>query len=176
VVAIVRCDYSRSRGVGDNACGQAGASLMGAIYDEVTRQRGHMITAGQVPRSVIFSTEGFSKALQERDNLAVRGAMQGPTYSGLKHTVDPNQTEDVVVSEQSVEEWARDRRPRGPVVSFTSSGLQGPMTMKVIGKGLTAAQLCDVIMAHCQPHIDAGTQTPLQRALYAAVTNFGRFK
>jgi hypothetical protein len=31
-------------------------------------------------------------------------------------------------------------------------------------------------MAHVEGPIAAGTQTPLQRALHTAVTNFGRFK
>lgn len=46
----------------------------------------------------------------------------------------------------------------------------------IAGELLTEVQLCDIVMAHCQPRIDAGTQTPLQRALHTAVVNFGRFE
>jgi hypothetical protein len=148
---------------------------VGAIYDEYWRQRGDLVEADKVPRSVSFSDQGFTRALHENDAASVQ-ALMGPTYCGLPHMVDRKQTADVVVSDKTIEE-RRSRSPtRGPVIVRAGSVNDEAMTIEIVGAAPTEAQLCDVVMAHCQPRIDAGTQTPLQRVLHTAVQNFGRFE
>jgi hypothetical protein len=119
------------------------------IYDEFIRQRGALVREGREPRSVVFSATGFMKAMREVRADGVQPA-QGPTYGGLPHAIDNEQTEDVVVNDKTVEE-----RFTRPAVSFRVDHLKPHQTtMEVAGQALTRAQLSDLLSAWVDAHPD----------------------
>lgn len=141
------------------------------VYADVRRALRELDMKFREPAGIIFSHHGFMKArMEDRDGTGFSG--DTTTYMGLPYRVDHQQEADVrLVDTEEVQGGIR-LQVRG-VHDDPERCVQ---EVVLIGRALTERQLADLVMAHCQPHIDAGTQTPFQRALHSAVVNFGRFE
>lgn len=152
------------------------------IGNTVINLIGEMQLAGKTPMSVIFSHEGWHRALKEmaEDN---HGGPGSEYYCGLTRAIDGRATEEVVVIDATPREYfkrggyARPTGPRGAglPICVKVEGLTGPLTAEVLGKNLTAAQLCNII----QGFLDAGDFThfgAFEHSLEALLKLHGTFE
>lgn len=122
------------------------------IGEEVIEQTGKMIEEGKTPVSVIFSHAGWERALKEM-NANNHGGPDSEYYCGLTRAIDGRADTEVVVIDKTPREYFKRGgyvRPTGPQgsgqpIRVTVTGLGGPLTAEVLGKHLTAAQLCGII-------------------------------
>jgi len=146
------------------------------IFDEFFRQRSDVVEASQTPRTVTFSYEGWNKAQLETlagDNIKYTP----PTYCGLPHMVDPNQTAPIVVTHEYPHEvQARLKQPfrRQNAITVKIDGIMsGAPVVEILAANLTAAQLCDIARAW----LDADCQKwgKFETDLDKVITEHGRF-
>ena len=155
------------------------------LFDEFFRQRSDLVEASKTPRTVIFSTEGWRKALKEMEDAGAGYAHNivhgpSPTYCGLHRCTDdrPNRP-DIVVSELTQAEYFAPRpRQRAITVqgTFGKFGGQEPKTMvQLVASSLDAATLCDIIREWLDSD-DATHWGEFEKALDEVVTKHGRFE
>lgn len=140
----------------------------------VESQMHQLLRDDREPRHIVFSSEGFTEAKAQDAANRTNCDLLAMTYMGLPYVVDVMAVQHVSVS---ADPPAPKSTAPTPPVRFRIDHRDPTQTFaEIAGQALTEAQLCDIVMAHCQPRIDADTQTPLQRALHSAVVNFGRFE
>lgn len=159
------------------------------IRDEYFRQRSDLAEADKVPRTVIFSHEGWSKALKEESQNTVN-ITHGPsaTYCGLHRCIDPSQKADIVVTHLTQAEYFAPRpRQNAVTVQLSFDAAKGQCladgepvgdpitTAQIIGSALTAAQLCDIIRAWLDSD-DATYWGKFERALDDVLERYGTFE
>lgn len=90
--------------------------MMSTLFKEYFRQRSDLVEADKKPIGVVFSHEGWSKALKEEADAGRNMVTQGPsaTYGGLHRWIDPELKVDIVVTEKTQVEWFEDRRQNRP--------------------------------------------------------------
>lgn len=126
----------------------------GLIVNEVIKQAGEMERDGKTPMAVIFSHEGWARALKEMTASTIDSHdVPSDQYLGLTRAIDGKSETEVVVIDKTPREYFKRGgyvRPTGPQgsgqpIRVTVTGLEGPLTAEVLGKHLTAAQLCGII-------------------------------
>jgi len=152
------------------------------IFDSFWRQRGELRIKEQEARTVLFSYDGWNKAMME--DLTSRDSVRHapPTYCGLPRFVDPKQTDDIVVTHEYPAEVQQrlGTEPRQRQRAITIQGTMGklggeePKTMvQLVASSLDAATLCDIIMEWlgADPHWG-----DFEKELHAVVEKHGRFE
>jgi hypothetical protein len=150
---------------------------MSSMNEEFRRQVGQLHQEGKEPRLVVFSHEGWMKVLREADSALVAvSTIHRDTYSGLKRLIDPRfEAPDIVVTDKTAAEYGfKEERPSA--VTFRVDGLDpSKSTMEVVGKSLTAAQLCDIIRSWLEGD-DSTHWGAFEKELDRIVTQHGRFE
>lgn len=151
---------------------------MTALFEEYFRQRSDLVEADKKPIGVVFSHEGWSKALKEEQDRGRNMVTQGPsaTYGGLHRWIDPELKVDIVVTEKTQVEWfeGKRHRPRQNAITVKIDGIMdGPPVVEILAQNLTAAQLCDIIMSWLgqDPHWG-----DFEKALHKVVEEHGTFE
>lgn len=121
------------------------------IYDEFWKSRSDLVEADKQPRTVVFSSQGWMEAMKEAFHNA-SWITHGPsaTYCGLHRSIDRDtDAPKIVVTHLTQAEYYYEKRqrPLAVKVSFDPSNPDGLPQMEVLGRALTAAQLCDIIQA-----------------------------
>lgn len=153
--------------------------MMSTLFEEYFRQRSDLVEADKKPIGVVFSHDGWSKALKEEADAGRNMVTQGPsaTYGGLHRWIDPELKVDIVVTEKTQVEWFEDRRrnrPRQNAITVKIDGIMdGPPVVEILAQNLTAAQLCDIIMTWLgqDPHWG-----DFEKELHAVVEKHGTFE
>lgn len=150
---------------------------MTTLFEEYFRQRSDLVEADKKPIGVVFSHEGWSKALKEESERSM--VTQGPsaTYGGLHRWIDPELKVDIVVTEKTQVEWFEGkRRPRQNAITVKIDGIMGgPPVAEIVAANLTAAQLCDIARAWLDSD-DATHWGEFERGLDALIVKHGRFE
>lgn len=150
------------------------------IFDEFWKQRGKFHGSEQEARTVIFSYEGWNKAQREQLTADKCIRYTPPTYCGLPHLIDPTQAADIVVTHEYVAEVqarvlpAGRHAPRQNALKLSVDMSDASKTqVQIVGEALTAAQLCDIIMAWlgADPHWG-----DFEKELHAVVERHGSFE
>jgi hypothetical protein len=168
-----------------------------SIHDQVLEQRRALIRERQAPVEVLFNDAGYTQAMKENEGHfgAVTPAMRPTTYMGFPFRTRPGQLELVMLrgvpgnSEEarqfrasqrddfaSGSRQAADEAIAGNNTARARMLLENEPTLQALGKVITEPQISDLVEAFAGEAVAAGTATPLQRALYEAVTLHGRFE
>lgn len=152
-----------------------------SLVDEYFRQRSDVVEASQTPRTVIFSHEGYTRAMAENlKNSAHFGSnAEGKSYCGLPYVIDRAQTAELVVTHEYKHEVERKllvARPRQNAITVKIDGIMGGApVVEILAGNLKAAQLQDI----CRAWLDADDAThwgDFEKGLDELITKHGRFE
>lgn len=139
-----------------------------SLYDDFMEQRRRLMVAYIMPTFTSFSPDGFMQAMKDHaDSFGNYGPTMKPTtFMGLPYKVDNAQTELLKVQSTC----------DSPPISFRVDHLNPHQTtMQIVGKSLTAAQLCDIARAWLDAD-DASHWGEFEKGLDELITKHGRFE
>lgn len=146
---------------------------MSALYIEFWQQCRGLVDTGREPRQVIFSREGYMRAMAETDKDSLARWDKSPEasswerYNGLPFRVDARLAADIVVTDELP------KPDPGSPVSFRVDTYDPRQTwMCIAGRALSRPQLCDVIDAW----VRANPPSNFSSALQCAIADHGRFE
>lgn len=151
------------------------------LFEEYLQQRSDLLEADKKPIGVVFSHEGWSKALKEEADSGRNMLTQGPsaTYGGLHRWIDPEQAANIVVTDKTQVQWFEGRRNnrRGNMsVKLSVDMADARKTIaEIIGSKLSKPQLCDLIISFVESHHPSEAD-PFTIELRAVVERHGSFE
>lgn len=147
---------------------------MGSIFEQYREQRRKLAASYITPTRITFSPAGYTKMMSEHESTSLNNtatpAASPSTYDGWPYNVVNDQPEEVKLHNAMTDS------PRGRQNAITvkiDGIMSGAPVVEILAQNLSAAQLCDIIMAWLgqDPHWG-----DFEKELHAVVEKHGTFE